>query len=273
MAVGLRPGRGAHNRNFPMFGPGCMATALNPPRWLLPKDWPAKVKQAGLATISLATVAAVSTRSWCTNSPLARVRLKTELDVANDEVALLREEIRIKDARLAAIEPKLRPLYPPPERLAILELKARRGWSNAKAARVFYLAAKTIASWLKRLDEQGTDALVQMPAPVNKFPDFVRYTVQRLKLLCPSMGKKRIAQTLARAGLHLGVTTVGRMRTEPPIAPPTQEVVAAKAQEAAGERPVRKLETRTQKGTSKTDECASKRGPRRRSPRKLVDRS
>ncbi|MGH7142622.1 MAG: helix-turn-helix domain-containing protein, partial [Planctomycetota bacterium] len=56
------------------------------------------------------------------------------------------------DGRLAAIDPKLRPLYPPAERLAILELKARRGWSNAQTARVFHLAAKTIASWLKRLD-------------------------------------------------------------------------------------------------------------------------
>ncbi len=28
------------------------------------------------------------------------------------------------------------------------------------------------------------------------------------------MGKKRIAQTLARAGLHLGVTTVGRILKE-----------------------------------------------------------
>jgi hypothetical protein len=29
--------------------------------------------------------------------------------------------------------------------------------------------------------------------------------VQRLKVLCSSMGKAQIAQTLARAGLHLGV--------------------------------------------------------------------
>ena len=33
-------------------------------------------------------------------------------------------------------------------------------------------------------------------------------------MLCPTMGKKRIAQTLARAGLHLGVTTVGRILKE-----------------------------------------------------------
>jgi hypothetical protein len=40
---------------------------------------------------------------------------------------------------------------------------------------------------------------------VNKFPNFVRHIVQRLKVLCPSLGKVKIAQMLARAGLHLRV--------------------------------------------------------------------
>ena len=31
------------------------------------------------------------------------------------------------------------------------------------------------------IDEDGPDALVQLPQPVNKFPDFVRYVVQRLR--------------------------------------------------------------------------------------------
>ena len=33
--------------------------------------------------------------------------------------------------------------------------------------------------------------------------------VQRLKALCPGMGQVKMAQTLARAGLHLGATTKG----------------------------------------------------------------
>ena len=73
------------------------------------------------------------------------------------------------------------------------------------------VTAATVASWLKRIDEDGPDALVQLPRPVNKFPELVRHVVARLKTLCPSMGKVKIAQTLTRAGLHLGVTTVGRM--------------------------------------------------------------
>jgi hypothetical protein len=57
---------------------------------------------------------------------------------------------------------------------------------------------------MKRIDEKDTDALLQLREPVNKFPDFVRYIVQRLKSLSPSMGKVKIAETLCRAGLHLG---------------------------------------------------------------------
>jgi len=36
---------------------------------------------------------------------------------------------------------------------------------------------------MKRLDEEGADALVQLREPVNRFPDFVRYVVQRLRTL------------------------------------------------------------------------------------------
>jgi len=74
-----------------------------------------------------------------------------------------------------------------------------------------------VRSWQGRIDEEGQGALVRMAEPVNKFPDFVRYLVRELKALLPAMGKVRIAQVLARAGLHLGATTVGRMlrETEP----------------------------------------------------------
>ncbi len=64
---------------------------------------------------------------------------------------------------------------------------------------------------MTRLDEEGPGALVRVPQPVNKFPDFVAYLVCRLKVLCPTMGKARIANVLCRAGLHLGTTTVRRM--------------------------------------------------------------
>ncbi|MEO2047021.1 MAG: hypothetical protein ABGX16_10645 [Pirellulales bacterium] len=63
------------------------------------------------------------------------------------------------------------------------------------AANTFLLSTPTIASWMKHLDEEGPEAWVQLHEPVNNFPDFVRYAVQWLKTLCPTMGKAKIAQT------------------------------------------------------------------------------
>ena len=143
------------------------------------------------------------------------MRLKAENDHLRQQVELLTEEIRIKDARMKRVDPQKRPHYVPTERMAILELRAARGWSAQQTAEAFLVTAATIASWIKRVDEEGPDALVQTRQPLTEFPDFVRYAVQRLKALCPSLGKAKIAETLCRAGLHLGTTTVGRILKEP----------------------------------------------------------
>jgi putative transposase len=44
--------------------------------------------------------------------------------------------------------------------------------------------------------------------------------VQRLRILCPILGKRKIAAQLARAGLHLSATTVARMLDKPPYHAP-----------------------------------------------------
>src|SRR5438093_11144389 len=87
-----------------------------------------------------------------------------------------------------------------------------RSWSLAQTARTFLVTPLTIASWMGRLDEEGPDALVRLSEPVNRFPDFVAYLVKRLKILFPTLGKVKTAQILARAGLHLGPTTIRRMQ-------------------------------------------------------------
>ncbi len=107
--------------------------------------------------------------------------------------------------------------------MAISELKAVGGRSLEQTARVFHVTAPTVAFWLGRLDEESPDALVQMRVPVNRFPDSVHYLVQRLKILCPTMGTVKIAQTLARAGRHLGATTVGRILKEDAAPKPQPE--------------------------------------------------
>jgi transposase InsO family protein len=180
-----------------------------------PKRWTRSIQAALVHVMSLAHYALVHTRSWAANGTNDRVRLSAKSDQLDHEIRLLREEIRIKDARLARIPAVRRPHYPPTERLAILELRALRGWSLAQTSRA------TIASWFTRLDEHGPTALLRTSVPVNKFPDFVRYLVQRLQVLCPRLGKVKIAQVLARSGLHLGATSVGRMRRENPKPPLT----------------------------------------------------
>jgi putative transposase len=192
-----------------------------PPRIHLPKGWQDGVKSAVLHAIALAHYAIAYARAWAADSINARVRLAAENDRLHEECALLREELRIKDSRMAQIAPQRRPHYSPLERMAILELRAARGWSVKQTADIFLITPATVTSWLKRIDDQGTNALLQLREPLNKFPDFVRYIVQRLKTLSPSMGKVKIAETLCRAGLHLGTTTVGRILKEEPQSTPS----------------------------------------------------
>jgi hypothetical protein len=187
----------------------------------LPKSWTSQVRSAVLHVISLARFSLAYSRSWAADSANTRLRLKAALERAEEEIALLREELRIKDARMTQIPPHRRPYYPPVERMAALQLRAARNWSLQQTAEAFLLTAATISSWMKRIDEPGTHPLVQLREPVNKWPEFVRYLVQQLRVLCPSLGKVKIAQILARAGLHLGVSTVGLILKEKPIPSPT----------------------------------------------------
>lgn len=197
-----------------------MVANPQPPRIDLPKGWQGCVTSAVLHAIALAHYAIVYARAWAADSINARVRFAAQNDRLHEECALLREELRLKDTRITQIPPQRRPHYGPHERMAILELRAARGWSLKQTADTFLLTPATIVSWMKRIDGQGANALLQLREPVNKFPDFVRYIVQRLKTLNPSMGKVKIAETLCRAGLHLGVTTVGRILKEPPQSNP-----------------------------------------------------
>jgi len=93
------------------------------------------VKSAVPYVISLAHYAIVAARGWAANSINTPVRLAAENSRLKAEAELLREEIRIKDARMAKINPRHRPYYPPTERMAILELKAARAWTLAQTAK------------------------------------------------------------------------------------------------------------------------------------------
>jgi transposase InsO family protein len=198
----------------------------------LPRGWTKTVRSSVVHAISLAFTA--MTRAWASSTKAARgtTRLQAELDRAQTEIALLNEELSIKNERIARVAPRRRPHYGPVHRMRILQLKAARGWSSAQAAAVFAVTEDTIASWLKRIDEEGERALVQVSEPVNRFPTYVAYLVRWLKAMCPAMGKVRISQVLARAGLQLAATTVGRMLRERP-GPEEPAAVAVSVDETA----------------------------------------
>jgi len=73
----------------------------NLPRIPLPKGWPTQIKSAMLHVISLAQFSMAYTRGWAADSVTPRLRLKARVDQLEQEVTLLRDEIRIKDARMS----------------------------------------------------------------------------------------------------------------------------------------------------------------------------
>src|SRR5437868_5525308 len=100
-----------------------MPSSSTQPHLPLPRQWPRSIQSALLHVIALAQYALVYTRGWAADSTNQRVRLAASADQLEQEVALLREEIRIKTARMGGIPARQRPYYEPTERLAVLELR------------------------------------------------------------------------------------------------------------------------------------------------------
>src|SRR5206468_3445058 len=100
--------------------------------------------------VCLANLALTTALGWAAQSLNPRLRLLAELQRLRQEIALLREESRIKDVRMQQIEAQNRPHYPPVERLAILEIRGARAWSLVQTARSFLVTPATIASWAAR---------------------------------------------------------------------------------------------------------------------------
>jgi hypothetical protein len=101
----------------------------------LPKHWPRRVRSAVVHAVSMASVAFTATQARAENHFRARTRLQATNNRPQRHVALLLEELRIKDARVERLPAQRRPHYQAIERLAILELRAARGWSQAETAR------------------------------------------------------------------------------------------------------------------------------------------
>ena len=159
---------------------------------------------------ALALASAALTKAWARASWTRRGQA-AEVDRLRAEIALLREEFDFEDERWARSSASQEPHYGPVHRLRTLQLRASRGWTTVQTAQRFLVTEDTIAAWMRRLDEEGEEGLARIGEPINRYPDFLGYLVRRMKLACPNLGKVRIAQMLARAGLHVGASTVGRM--------------------------------------------------------------
>jgi len=116
---------------------------------LLPKSWKNSVRSAVVRVISLAQVTIASARAQAIDNQDANP-FEVEIERPQHEIALLRDEIRIKDQRMRRIAAERRPHYQPIERLEILELRAVCGWSLRQAADAFLLSPATVWSWTKR---------------------------------------------------------------------------------------------------------------------------
>ena len=91
----------------------------------LPRQWPEHVRSGILHAISLASVIL----SFARGRAVGRRRLRVELETAHSEIALLREELHIKDSRWERSRSRRRPHYIPCQRMRILQLRAARGWT------------------------------------------------------------------------------------------------------------------------------------------------
>jgi len=73
-------------------------------------------------------------------------RLQAQLDRAHTEIALLKEELGIKDSRWSRLPSRKRPHYTPIQRMQILQLRAARGWPYEQAAQAFLVDEQTLRS-------------------------------------------------------------------------------------------------------------------------------
>jgi hypothetical protein len=97
----------------------------------LPKNWPSYVRHAVLNVIGLVRIAMLVGRESLIK--IGNVH-EARIHQLESEVAMLREELRINGARMQRVPPQRRPQYHSVERVAILQLRAMRGWSKAETA-------------------------------------------------------------------------------------------------------------------------------------------
>ena len=130
---------------------------------LLPKGWHSSVRNAVLNVIGIVRIAMLAGREALINADDVKAARIHQLE---SEVAMLREELRINGSRMQRVAPHRRPQYTTVERMAILQLRAMRGWNKAETGRHFFVSDDTIRAWLRRADDiQHRTSNGRVPVP------------------------------------------------------------------------------------------------------------
>ncbi len=106
----------------------------------LPRGWSKIVRTGVLHAVSVAAMALTS--AWSRASRSSRHCASAEVDRLRAEVALLTEELDVKDSRWARVPARRRPYYGPVQRMRIQQLRASRGWSTKQTANRFLVPGK-----------------------------------------------------------------------------------------------------------------------------------
>ena len=104
----------------------------------VPMQWSSCIKSAFIHTISLASAVFNSACVLGSKRKSTNTRQNAELAQAYQEIALLREEMEIKDKRFQRIAPHRRPYYPI-QRMQILKLRAAGRWSVSQTEKAIYM--------------------------------------------------------------------------------------------------------------------------------------
>ncbi len=139
------------------------------------------------------------------------------------DLSRLEEENRYLRDRLARIPSRERAHYTPVERFGILVLMRTHAWSVREAAARFLVTPTTVGRWLQEAASaparRAVGTLLRAAPPVRRYADAVRDLVQQMDRWGFG-GNRRVAQTLARAGVRIGRETVRRYRKAPTALPP-----------------------------------------------------
>jgi transposase-like protein len=136
-----------------------------------PRDWKKHFLEALLQITYLAHTALMRSHAWALNSPVERIRLRGDNLRLTRDNELLREELAIKDARIARMAKGKAEQYTRIERLRILQLREAWSWTAKEAGDRFGVTAETINNW-RNAAREAEQTLLATREPVNKYPDF-----------------------------------------------------------------------------------------------------